>query len=306
MEIICICMILIIFFIYKALIVVPEGYEWVVEFLGKPQDITLTPGMHIIWPFLTKIRARVSMKEQVMDVPPQMVKTTDNITILVTSNVYYRILNPIKAVYEAQDLRKDIAYITQSNIRNLVSKMNLEEALESKEIIESQLLDILKCELEKYGCDVHHITIKDIGMPKEIRELYEKKRKMQLENTIISDNRIKYNKHNFEMYCEWSNNLKRYWENKELNKIISLFDSNISYYKNTTVRLCTIEEIKEEWQEILNEDYKRLDFNIIMQDDKAFILNIIAEERIIHDIVVKIELGSEGKCTYFRKWEENV
>lgn len=169
-----ILVILAIFLIIKSANVVPEGYEWIVERLGKKEDITLKPGLNFINPFTKNVRARVSMKEQTMDVPPQGVITKDNVTITIDTVVFYRITDPIKAVYSIEDLRRSISYIAQTTIRDIVGKMNLDDTFSSRDRINEQLRESLDIATDPWGCKVNRVEIKDINPPKDIRDSMEK------------------------------------------------------------------------------------------------------------------------------------
>jgi len=175
MEVIAVvAVILVIVLIAKCVKVVPEGYEWIVEDLGRKRDLTLKPGLSFILPFYTNVRAKVSMKEQTMDVPPQGVITKDNVTITIDTVVFYKITDPIKAVYAIEDLRRGISYIAQTTIRDIVGKMNLDDTFSSRDSINDQLRETLDIATDPWGCKVIRVEIKDINPPKDIRDSMEK------------------------------------------------------------------------------------------------------------------------------------
>lgn len=175
MEIIAIVAVVgLIILITRIVRVVPEGEEWVIEIVGKKNDVTLKPGLNFIIPFVHCVRARVSMKEQTMDVPPQGVITKDNVTITIDTVVFYRVTDPIKAVYAIEDLRRSISYIAQTTIRDIVGKMNLDDTFSSREHINEQLRDSLDIATDPWGCKVNRVEIKDINPPKDIRDSMEK------------------------------------------------------------------------------------------------------------------------------------
>ena len=172
--VIAILLVLIVVLAIKCIKVVPEGYEWIVEDLGRKRDITLKPGLNFIPPFYSNIRAKVSMKEQTMDVLPQQVITNDNVTIIIDTVVFYKVTDPIKAVYAIEDLRKSISYIAQTTIRDIVGKMNLDDTFSSRDIINAQLRESLDIATDPWGCKVNRVEIKDINPPKDIRDSMEK------------------------------------------------------------------------------------------------------------------------------------
>ena len=159
----------------KCVKVVPEGYEWIVEDLGRKRDVTLKSGLNFIPPFYSNIRARVSMKEQTMDVQPQQVITKDNVSIIIDTVVFYQITDPIKAVYAIEDLRKSISYMAQTTVRNIVGKMNFDDTFSSRELINEQLRETLDIATDPWGCKVKQVEIKDIAATSaEIRDSMEK------------------------------------------------------------------------------------------------------------------------------------
>lgn len=169
-----IIVVLIVILIIKCVKIVPEGYEWIVEDVGKKRDTTLKPGMNFILPFYSNVRAKISMKEQTMDVPPQGVITKDNVTITIDTVVFYRVTDPIRAVYAIEDLRRSIQYIAQTTIRDIVGKMNLDDTFSSRDRINEQLRISLDVATDPWGCKVNRVEIKDINPPRDIRDSMEK------------------------------------------------------------------------------------------------------------------------------------
>ena len=117
---------------FKSFKVVHESQVIVVERLGRFANIH-SAGLHILVPFLDKIRATVSLKENTMDVPPQGVITKDNVTITIDTVVFYQITDAQKAVYEIEDLRAGIRYLATTTIRDIVGKMDLDSTFSSIE-----------------------------------------------------------------------------------------------------------------------------------------------------------------------------
>ena len=162
----------IIFCIVKGIKIIKEGEVGIVERLGKVKGV-IDPGMHIVNPLIDKVRT-VIMKELTMDVPPQNVITKDNVTISIDTVVFYRITDPIKAVYAINDLRRSIQYMAQTTVRNIVGKMDLEGILASRDIINSQLRESLDIATDPWGCKVNNVEIKDIVPPRDVKEAMEK------------------------------------------------------------------------------------------------------------------------------------
>ncbi len=162
----------IIFLVIKGIKIVKEGEIGIIERLGKVRG-TIDPGLHIVNPLTDRVRT-VIMKELTMDVPPQNVITKDNVTISIDTVVFYRITDPIKAVYAINDLRRSIQYMAQTTVRNIVGKMDLEGILASRDIINSQLRESLDIATDPWGCKVNNVEIKDIVPPRDVKEAMEK------------------------------------------------------------------------------------------------------------------------------------
>ena len=145
----------------------------IVERMGKYSG-TYTAGLHLLIPFMDRVRATVSLKEQTMDVPPQNVITKDNVTIRIDTVVFFQITDAKKAVYEIENLQNGIRYLTTTTIRDVVGKMDLDSTFSSREQINLQLRQILDEATDKWGCKVNRVEIKDIEPPKDIRESMEK------------------------------------------------------------------------------------------------------------------------------------
>ena len=157
----------------KSIKVVRQSEVCIVERLGKFHKVA-TAGLTIIIPFVDNIRSVVSLKQQTMDVPPQGVITSDNVTITIDTVVFYKITDPAKAVYEIQNLKKGIEYLAITTIRDIVGKMELDATFSSRDTINDQLRVILDEATDAWGCKVDRVEIKDITPPADIRDAMEK------------------------------------------------------------------------------------------------------------------------------------
>ncbi len=153
--------------------IVNQSEVLVVERLGK-YSRTAEAGLNIILPFIERVRATVDLREQTMDVQPQSVITKDNVTIKIDTVVFYQITDPKSAVYEIQNLTSSIKYLTQTTMRDVIGKMELDTTLSSRDAINAQLRQILDEATDKWGCKVTRVEIKDIDPPKDIRDSMEK------------------------------------------------------------------------------------------------------------------------------------
>lgn len=157
----------------KSIKVVQQSEVYIIERLGRYHG-TLGAGPQFIAPFVDRIRAKVDLREQIMDVPPQNVITNDNVTIRIDTVVFYQITDARKAVYEIQNLRVAVQNLTTTTMRDIVGKMDLDSTFSSREQINVQLRQILDDGTDKWGCKVNRVEIKDIDPPKDIRDAMEK------------------------------------------------------------------------------------------------------------------------------------
>ena len=153
--------------------VVNQSEVYIIERLGKFQKVA-DAGLTIIIPFMDRVSSVVLLKEQTMDIPPQGVITKDNVTINIDTVVFYQITDPVKAVYEIQNLKKGIEYLALTTIRDIVGKMVLDETFSSRDSMNFQLRSILDEATDKWGCKINRVEIKDINPPTDIRDAMEK------------------------------------------------------------------------------------------------------------------------------------
>ena len=172
-AIIVIIVAILVFLLLKGIRIIRPGEVGIVEHLGSVKQPILESGFHIINPIFEKLKL-VDVKELTMDVPPQNVITKDNVTISIDTVVFYKITDAMKAVYAIKDLRRSIQYMAQTTVRNIVGKMELEEILSSREIINGQLREQLDVATDPWGCKVNNVEIKDIVPPRDVKEAMEK------------------------------------------------------------------------------------------------------------------------------------
>ncbi len=158
---------------YKTIKVVRQSEVYIIERLGRFHKVA-DAGLTIIFPFIDKVRSVVSLKQQTMDIPPQGVITSDNVTITIDTVVFYKITDPAKAVYEIQSLKKGIEYLAITTIRDIVGKMELDQTFSSRDQINDKLRVILDEATDAWGCKIDRVEIKDITPPADIRDAMEK------------------------------------------------------------------------------------------------------------------------------------
>ncbi|MGH3132108.1 MAG: SPFH domain-containing protein, partial [Gaiellaceae bacterium] len=158
----------------RAVRIVPQARAGIVERLGR-YSRTLEPGLHFLIPFLDKLkRPLVDMREQVVTFPPQPVITQDNVTISVDTVFYLTITDPFRSTYEVANLLLAVEQLTITTLRNVIGSLSLEEALTSRDKINSDLRIVLDEATERWGIRVNRIELKSIDPPGTIQEAMEK------------------------------------------------------------------------------------------------------------------------------------
>ncbi len=163
----------VIFFIGNAIRVIRQQQVGVVERLGKFKR-TLEPGPHLVVPILDKVRYNLDMRENVVPFPPQGVITEDNLMVNIDSVIYFQIIDPVRAAYEAQDYIRAIEQLTMTTLRNIIGGLDLEETLTSREEINQKLRLVLDEATGKWGIKVNRVELRAIEPPATIRDAMEK------------------------------------------------------------------------------------------------------------------------------------
>lgn len=145
----------------------------IVERLGKLHKV-LEPGPHLILPLFDQVRYLLDMREEVVPFPPQGVITEDNLMVSIDSVVYFQIMDPRRAAYEAQDYRAAIEQLTMTTLRNIIGGMDLESTLTSREEINQRLRAVLDEATGKWGIKVNRVELRSIEPPATIRDAMEK------------------------------------------------------------------------------------------------------------------------------------
>jgi len=151
----------------------------VVERLGRYIK-TLGPGLNVIIPAFDKIR-KVDMRENVIDVPPQEVITKDNVVVTVDAVIYYEVTDPFRVLYNVSDFTLAAIKLAQTNLRNIVGDLELDQTLTSREMINTRLREVLDEATDKWGVKVTRVEIQKIDPPHDITEAMS--RQMKAERT---------------------------------------------------------------------------------------------------------------------------
>ena len=158
--------------------IVPQATEYVIEFLGKYQK-TLGAGPHYIIPFFQRIARRVTLKEQVVDSPPQPVITKDNVTMQIDTVVFFRIYDAKLYAYGAVNPISALENLTATTLRNLVGELELDATLTSRDTINGKMTAILDEATDQWGIKVSRVELKNIIPPSEIQNAMEKQMKAE-------------------------------------------------------------------------------------------------------------------------------
>lgn len=148
-----------------------------IERLGKYQR-TADSGLTLIIPFLEKM-AKIDMREQVVDVPPQAVITKDNVAVEVDAVVYYEVTDPVKVTYNVANFYLAATKLAQTNLRNLIGDLALDESLTSREVINTKLRQILDEATDKWGTKVTRVELQRIEPPKDVTEAMHRQMKAE-------------------------------------------------------------------------------------------------------------------------------
>lgn len=159
--------------LFRAIRIIPQAYSGVVERLGRYQR-TLSPGLNLLIPFVDRLLPLVDMREQVVSFPPQPVITEDNLVVSIDTVVYFQVTDARAATYEINNYLGAVEQLTTTTLRNVVGGLNLEEALTSRDNINTQLRVVLDEATGKWGIRVSRVELKAIDPPVSIQDSMEK------------------------------------------------------------------------------------------------------------------------------------
>ncbi len=160
--------------------IVPQSKAYVVERLGSYRE-TWQTGLHVKIPFIERIAKIVSLKEQVVDFPPQPVITKDNVTMQIDTVVFYQITDPKLYTYGVERPISAIENLTATTLRNIIGELELDHTLTSRDTINTKIRGILDEATDPWGIKINRVELKNILPPREIQEAMEKQMKAERE-----------------------------------------------------------------------------------------------------------------------------
>lgn len=160
--------------------IVPQATEYVIEILGKYKT-TWGAGLHVKIPIIEKIAKKITLKEQVLDSPPQPVITKDNVTMQIDTVVYFRIFDARLYTYGAVNPISALENLTATTLRNIVGELELDGTLTSRDTINAKMTSILDEATDQWGIKVNRVELKNIIPPAEIQNAMEKQMKAERE-----------------------------------------------------------------------------------------------------------------------------
>ena len=160
--------------------IVPQAHAYVVERLGS-YYVTWSTGLHVKIPFIDRIPSKISLKEQVVDFPPQPVITKDNVTMQIDTVIYFQITDPKLYTYGVENPIDAIENLSATTLRNIIGDLELDHTLTSRDVINTKIRAILDEATDPWGIKVNRVELKNILPPREIQEAMEKQMKAERE-----------------------------------------------------------------------------------------------------------------------------
>lgn len=164
--------------------VVPQRSVFIVERLGK-YSRTLDAGFHILIPFIDKIAYKQNLKEQAIDVASQICITKDNIAVEVDGILYLQVMDPTKASYGIDNYRFAVIQISQTTMRSVIGRMELDKTFEERETVNATIVSAVDKASEPWGIKVSRYEVKNIAPPQSIRDAMEKQMRAEREKRAL-------------------------------------------------------------------------------------------------------------------------
>ncbi len=162
----------------RCVVIVPQSTTYVIERLGV-YSATWEGGLHVKIPFIERVVKRISLKEQVIDFPPQPVITRDNVTMQIDSVVFFQVLDSKLFTYGTERPITAIENLTATTLRNIIGDMELDQTLTSRDVINTKITAQLDADTDRWGIKVLRVELKNIIPPHEIQDAMEKQMKAE-------------------------------------------------------------------------------------------------------------------------------
>lgn len=175
---------LVVVFIASNVRVVPQTYAYVIERLGTYHS-TWTAGLNLKIPVLDRVSKKVTLKEQVVDFPPQPVITKDNVTMQIDTVIYFAIMDPKLYTYGVANPMSAIENLTATTLRNIIGDLELDETLTSRDTVNTQMRATLDVATDAWGIKINRVELKNILPPKDIQEAMEKQMRAERERREV-------------------------------------------------------------------------------------------------------------------------
>jgi len=170
--------VLLLIIVIRNIVVVQQSRAYVIERLGAFQDVW-SVGLHIKIPFIDRVAKKVSLKEQVLDYPPQPVITKDNVTMQIDTVVYFQITDPKLYAYGVEHPMMAMENLTATTLRNIIGDLELDQTLTSRDVINTKMRAILDDATDPWGIKVNRVELKNILPPQDIQNSMEKQMKAE-------------------------------------------------------------------------------------------------------------------------------
>lgn len=167
-------------FVSMAIRIVPQQQSFIIERLGKYHR-TLEAGLHFLFPFVDRVAYRTSLKEVVLDIPPQICITKDNVQVNVDGVIFYRVIDPKAASYGVNNFEVAIIQLAQTTLRSDIGKIDLDKTFEERERINNAVVMAIDLATQPWGVKVLRYEIKSINPPKDVLDAMEKQMRAERE-----------------------------------------------------------------------------------------------------------------------------
>ncbi len=155
--------------VFAGVRLVPQGFHFVVERLGRYSK-TMRPGLNLIIPFVDRVAAKVDMRERVLDIPKQQVISADNAAIAIDGAVFSVVMDPVKATYEIENLPLALQTLAMTNLRAVAGSMSVDDALSQRERINAAVSEEVARTAVSWGVQVRRVEVADLSPPPDVIE----------------------------------------------------------------------------------------------------------------------------------------